>query len=386
MSRHARSGEARPNLVAMAATLGSVGLLVATALLTSAAGDKSDIATPKTPVTPWSEPLPSSSAQPTVQGLAAGPSKLPAVVAADPYALPAQAVLPEPCPVPTRPGQKPPPPRKPPTPAIPLDNIPKPWPVPAHTPDLTAISGKGMWLTTWKTSHVDVPGVVAQAKAAGLTSLWVRTGGSKQGYYGDPLLHALLPAAHAAGIKVIAWDFPAMSNPARDAIRARAALKYTVDGQQIDGFSPDIETINEGTFNNPKRVSYYLSLVRRAARGRPVVATVMRPTDEQLAKYPYAAMAPYIDAYAPMDYWSCQEPGDLAVRSIQALAKFGRPVTVIGQAYDMAGDGGRHGVPTAAETWRFLDSARRAGAIGASLWTYESSGPAQWVPLTRYAW
>ena len=255
----------------------------------------------------------------------------------------------------------------------------------AH-PDLTAISGKGMWLTTWKTSHVDVPGVVAQAKAAGLTSLWVRTGGSKQGYYGDPLLHALLPAAHAAGLKVIAWDFPAMSNPARDAIRARAALKYTVDGQKIDGFSPDIETINEGTFNNPKRVSYYLSLVRRAARGRPVVATVMRPTDEQLAKYPYGAMAPYIDAYAPMDYWSCQEPGDLAVRSIQALAKFGKPVTVIGQAYDMAGDGGRPGVPTAAETWRFLDSAKRAGAIGASLWTYETSGPAQWVPLTRYAW
>ena len=258
--------------------------------------------------------------------------------------------------------------------------------MPAHTPDLTAISGKGMWLTTWKTSHVDVPSVVAQAKAAGLTSLWVRTGGSKQGYYGDPLLHALLPAAHAAGLKVIAWDFPAMSNPARDAIRARAALKFTVDGQQIDGFSPDIETINEGTFNNPKRVSYYLSLVRRAARGRPVVATVMRPTDEQLAKYPYAAMAPYIDAYAPMDYWSCQEPGDLTVRSIQALAKFGKPVTVIGQAYDMAGDGGRPGVPTAAETWRFLDSAKRAGAIGASLWTYETSGPAQWVPLTRYSW
>jgi hypothetical protein len=59
---------------------------------------------------------------------------------------------------------------------------------------------------------------------------------------------------------------------------------------------------------------------------------------------------------------------------------------VIGQAYDMGTDGGRQGTPTAAETWRFLDSAKRAGAIGASLWTYETSGPAQWDPLSKYAW
>ena len=383
MSRHARSGAARPNIVAMAATLASVGLLVTSALLTTAVGGHHDSAVPKGPAaTPSASPVPSASAATPGQVPAAAAGK----VAADPYALPADGVQPEPCPVPPSHGHKPPPVHHTPTPIVPLDQIPKPWPVPAHTPNLTAISGKGMWLTTWRTSHVDVPGVVAQARAAGLTSLWVRTGGSKQGYYGDPLLHALLPAAHAAGLKVIAWDFPAMSDPARDAIRARAALKYTVDGQQVDGFSPDIETINEGTFNNPKRVSYYLSLVRRAARGRPVVATVMRPTDEQLAKYPYAAEARYIDAFAPMDYWSCQEPGDLAVRSIQALAKFGKPVTVIGQAYDMADEGGRPGVPTAAETWRFLDSAKRGGAIGASLWTYETSGPAQWVPLARYLW
>ncbi len=366
------SARTRPGRVVIVVTAASVALLAVTAALASShrgSGSKglSSVTTPSaSPLTP----APKN----------AGPTNV--------YALPAAAVQPEPCPVPTKPHRSttPPPPTKPPKPMITLDRIPKPWPIPAHTPALAAISGKGMWLTTWKTTKVDVPTVIAKAKAAGLTSLWVRTGGSKQGYYGDPLLTKLLPAAHAAGLKVIAWDFPAMSNPARDAIRARAALKFTVDGQKIDGFSPDIETINEGTFNNPRRVSYYLSLVRRAARDRPVVATVMRPTAEQLASFPYQTMAPYIDAYAPMDYWSCQEPGDLTVRSIQALAKFGKPVTVIGQAYDMAGDGGRHGVPTAAETWRFLDSAKRAGAIGASLWTYEESGPAQWDPLSKYAW
>ncbi|MDX6257088.1 MAG: hypothetical protein QOJ11_3422 [Frankiales bacterium] len=376
MSRHARR-PTRPNLVALGATLGSVGLLVTAALVGSRSGHDG----PRASATPTVTSVSASAGGSMAPALPGPPAKI-----VNPYALPAVAVQPMPCPPPPRPPHKPPPPHKPLKPVIPLSNIPKPWPVPAHTPALAAISGKGMWLTTWRTSHVDVPAVVAKAKAAGLTSLWVRTGGSKQGYYGDPLLHALLPAAHAAGLKVIAWDFPALSNPARDAIRARAALKYTVDGQKIDGFSPDIETINEGTFNNPKRVSYYLSLVRRAARGRPVVATVMRPTTWQLKTYPYAAEAPYIDAYAPMDYWSCNEPGELAAGSIRLLAKFGKPVTVIGQSYNMADEGGRPGVPSAAETWRFLDSAKRAGAIGASLWTYEESGPAQWDPLTRFAW
>jgi hypothetical protein len=379
--RHARR-VAKPNVVAMGATVGAVGLLVSTAIFVgNGAGPRVPMAVPTSSAT-----LGPTVSSPPIASLPALANPLGTKIV-DPYALPAAAVQPQPCPPPPpRPCRKhcKPPPK--PTPKIPLSKIPAPLAVPAHTPALAAISGKGMWLTTWRTSHVDIPTVVAQAKAAGLTSLWVRTGGFRQGYYGGPLLHALLPAAHAAGLKVIAWDFPNMSDPQKDAARARAVLKYKVDGQQIDGFSPDIETINEGTFNNPKRIRYYLSLVRRAARGRPVVATVMRPTTYQLNTYPYAAEAPYIDAFAPMDYWSCNEPGTLAAQSISLLRQFGKPVTVIGQAYDMADEGGRHGVPTAAETWRFLDSAKRAGAIGASLWTYETSGPAQWTPLGKYPW
>jgi hypothetical protein len=377
----------------MGVTAASVVLLVVTAVFTGGDSRHAQATTPSgTGGGAGATPSPSASPIPTV---VAAPSALPAIkakvtagtVLSGMYALPAKPVQPEPCPPPPpKPCKKNCEPPPTPVPAIPLSKIPAPLPVPAHKPNLAAISGKGMWLTTWPTTKLNVAKVVAQAKAAGLTSLWVRTGGYKQGYYGDAILNTLLPAAHAAGLKVIAWDFPSMGDPQKDATRARAVLKYTVDGQKIDGFSADIETINEGTFNNPKRVRYYLSLVRRAARDRPVVATVMRPTTYQLSTYPYSAEAPYIDAFAPMDYWSCQEPGALTQRSIAALKKFGKPVTVIGQAYDMADEGGRPGVPTAAETWRFLDSAKRAGAIGASLWTYEQSGTAQWTPLGKYPW
>ena len=264
--------------------------------------------------------------------------------------------------------------------------LPAPVSVPRHRHvDIKSVSGKGIWLTTWANTHLDVARVVARAKAAGLHQLWVRTGGSIQGWYGDRFLPALLPAAHAAGLKVIAWDFPSLSDPLRDVRRAHLAMTRTFAGQRIDGFSPDIETISEGTFDTVRRVQVYLSRVRKDAGNLPVIATVLRPTPAMVASYPYRAEAPYVDVFAPMVYWSCTEPGVATLQSIRPLARL-RPVHVIGQAFDMASMGGRHGMPTAREVWRFLDVAKRAGAVGASLYLYEQTRRPQWKALTRYPW
>lgn len=298
------------------------------------------------------------------------------------YPLPAAPAYPKPCPPPPRKGGGRPAP--PPRPKVKEADLPRPLAVAKRRVDLGPVTGKGMWMTTWADTKVDVPAVVAQAKAAGLRQLWVRTGGYRQGWYGTDLLERLLPAAHAAGLAVIAWDFPAMSDPMVDVARARKAFG-TFAGHRIDGFSPDIETINEGAFNSPRRVRLYLSHVRRAAGNTPVISTVMRPTPAQLASYPYAEQAPYIDAFAPMVYWSCNEPGRLAQESVAALARL-RPVHLIGQSYDMGGEGGRPGMPTGREIWRFLDVAKRAGAIGASLYNHDEAGRPQWRSLSRYPW
>jgi hypothetical protein len=264
-------------------------------------------------------------------------------------------------------------------------DLPAPVEVAARHVDLHAVRGKGMWLTTWSDSQVDVATVVARSTTAGLRQLWVRTGGTPQGFYGHNVLDALLPAAHAAGLAVIAWDFPMLSDPVADARRAARTITASYGGQHLDGFSPDIETINERTFNDPPRVRVYLSRVRAAAGNLPVIATVMRPTEHQLATYPYRAEAPYVDVFAPMVYWSCNEPGQLAVESLRPLAKL-RPVHLVGQSYDMGPEGGRHGLPTGREIWRFLDAGKRAGAIGASLYLYSETKKAQWTALGRYPW
>jgi hypothetical protein len=331
----------------------------------------------------------------SVPGLALAVSK--ANDAADPpegsaaplYALPAHPAYPQPCPPPPLPHHKhhggPHKPHKPHGPKVPDAKLPEAPALRPHHPDLSPIRGKGMWMTTWADSKVDVPAVVAAAKAGGLRQLWVRTGGTKQGWYGRPLLDKLLPAAHDAGIAVVAWDFPSLSDPIADAVRADAALLNTFGGERLDAFSPDIETRAEGTYNSAERVALYLAHVRLAAGNRPVVATVMRPTPSQLKDYPYQTEARYVDAFAPMDYWSCHEPGETAVDSIRALAAM-RPVHPVGQAYDMKWEGGRWGKPTPQEVWRFVDASRRAGAIGASLYDAETATDEERHAMNAYPW
>lgn len=298
--------------------------------------------------------------------------------------LPARPAAPEPpqqgCPPPKQPPGRPYVAKPQPLPAIADAALPAPLPPGAKATDLTAVAGKGIWATTWPGTQLDVPGLVARARAAGLQSIWVRTGGSRQGYYGQRFLPRLVPAAHAAGLSVVAWDFPSLSDPMQDVERARRAL-----AAGIDAFAPDLETSAEGTYATPARIASYLSRIRDAAGSRPVAATVPRPTPYRLRTFPYAAIRPYADVFAPMVYWSCNEPGALVGQSLRELGRW-LPVAPVGQAYDMGSEGGRRGLPTRAETWRFLDAARRGGAVGASLWTVEQTGTGQWSALADYPW
>src|SRR5439155_3111 len=68
-------------------------------------------------------------------------------------------------------------------------------------------SGKGMWI--WQpqfTERGDVAAIVDRAKATGLTHLYVRIGSSWDGFNAIAFLDQIVPAAHAAGLAVYAWD------------------------------------------------------------------------------------------------------------------------------------------------------------------------------------
>ena len=52
----------------------------------------------------------------------------------------------------------------------------------------------------------------------------------------------------------------------------------------------------------------------------------------------------------------------------------------------MAPEGGRAGPPSATETLRFLDVARRRGAVGASFWVWQSAPAEQWGAIAGFDW
>lgn len=251
-----------------------------------------------------------------------------------------------------------------------------------------ALDGKGMWVWKYNQSEGgDADAIVARAVSAGLRQLWVRVGDSRDGFYAADALSALVPRAHQAGLAVIGWGFPYLHDPAADAAWSIDAASWRgPGGARLDGFSPDIELASEGVVLTERRITLYLGLVRPAAPGMLLVATVYPATDARWnGSYPYRAIAPYVDAFAPMVYWGCLEPGQATQQSIERLAGL-KPVHVIGQAYDAGPDGGRVGPPSGLETVRFLDVARRRGALGASLWVWQSIRDEQWDALAAFAW
>ena len=249
--------------------------------------------------------------------------------------------------------------------------------------DLRALSGKGMWIWQWSaTEGGDAAAVVNRARADGLRQLWVRVGDSFDGFYGARELDALVPAAHRAGIAVLGWGFPYLYDPGADAARTRAALTWhAADGQSIDGFAADIEGPTEGVDLSGPRAAVYLALARPAAAGRPLVGTVYAPLDSVWSTYPYAAMAPYVDAFTPMVYWECAQPSEAVAEALARLSPLA-PVAPIGQAFSMAGTpGARVDAPDAAEITRFLSTAWSSGAVGASFWSWQAADAAEWGAL-----
>ena len=292
------------------------------------------------------------------------------------------------CPPPPPPPHPPAPPPWRPSVLVPDAALPSVLPPPTlANGDLLVLAGKGMWI--WKlprTEGGDPAAIAKRAQAAGLHQLWVRVGDSRDGFYAGPALETLVPAAHRAGLAVIGWGFPYLWDPVGDSAWSRAALAWrSSGGDALDGFSADIEGADEGVVLSGRRATLYLGLVRQAARDRPLVATVFRPNDFRWASYPYGAIAAYVDAFAPMVYWGCLEPGAAAAQAVARLSTL-RPVHVIGQSYNMASEDGRPASPSPAETRRFLDVSLRSGAMGASFWDWQEMTDAEWGALTAFEW
>ncbi|HZS86047.1 MAG TPA: hypothetical protein VFE42_00965 [Chloroflexota bacterium] len=251
---------------------------------------------------------------------------------------------------------------------------------------LAPLRGKGMWFTYPLLTSSPVTAIIAAAQAAGLTHLYVEVGRSRDGFYGADGLASLLPAAHRAGISVIAWVYPFLDDLPFDVAMSVAAANYVApSGDRPDGLLADVEEkLDDGTMR-----AY--SQIMRAMLGpdRLMAVATFPPQSSPGKTYPYAIVARSWNVIVPMDYWHLHHrtygAGEVyrfvrdSVRLIRARTTPDQPVEVLGQMFDVFESGVDS--PSAAEVAACGRAARTTGALGVSFFEWNHATPEEWAAL-----
>ena len=253
---------------------------------------------------------------------------------------------------------------------------------------LAPLRGKGMWCTYPLLQTSPITAIIATAQAAGLSHLYVEVARSNKGFYGGPGLAALLPAAHRAGIRVIAWVYPFLRDLPFDVAMSLAAARYTApSGDRPDGLLADVEeNTNEGA------VRAYGQVLRAALGPDTLMAIATFPPQWSAGRiYPFATAALSWNVVVPMDYWRLRRraysPAEVyafvraSVALIRARTRPDMPVEVLGQMFNIYQGGANS--PSAAEILACAAAARDTGALGVSFFEWSHATPEEWAALTR---
>jgi hypothetical protein len=255
--------------------------------------------------------------------------------------------------------------------------------------------GPGAWVSIYSRAQLRAPeATVRRLAAAGVRTLYLETANYRRSAR-VLIVHPgptgrFLDAAHAAGLRVVAWYLPGLRDLAADELRAQAALEFTSPaGQSFDGFALDIESTLIRSI--PRRNAALLALadwLRDVAGPRAALGAIV-PDDLSTTcrgclwpGFPYAALGRRFDVFVPMAYSSYRGRGaafvraytEANVRRVRNLAH--RPVHVIGGLADRL---------RAAEDRAVVDGARAAGAVGVSFYDVGLSGPEEWLALRRWS-
>jgi len=255
--------------------------------------------------------------------------------------------------------------------------------------------GLGAWVDVYDYAALDPATTIADLKAHGVRTLYLGTArydSATDILYPDEVA-AWLPAAHAAGIRVVGWYVPDYADLARDVRRTLAIAGYVSPaGQRFDAIGLDIEyPLNPPNVNAwNQAVGTQLAQVR-ARTMVPLAAIVLPPVFMRLypdrwSTFPWPALTAYANAVAPMDYWTSYTPaprcaaGDAQYCAYQytrdnvllSRQYTGLPVHVIGGSGDTV---------TVAQVADFVRAARETAAAGGSFFDYRTTKPEFWPYL-----
>jgi peptidoglycan hydrolase-like protein with peptidoglycan-binding domain len=231
------------------------------------------------------------------------------------------------------------------------------------------LEGQGMWI--WyvnKSSGGSLGAIVAQAHAAGVSTVFVKSSDGSSNYWSQ-FSPQLVSELHANGLKVCAWQYVYGSNPEGEANLGAEAVANGADCLVIDA-----ESEYEGKYAAAQ--TYIADLRAKVGPSYPV-ALASFPYVSYHPTFPYSVfLGPGGAQYnAPQMYWK-----DIGVSVDTVYANtyianriYERPIFPLGQTY---------GGATPTEILRFREEAVDYGAPGWSFWDWQETSTAGWGALT----
>ena len=192
----------------------------------------------------------------------------------------------------------------------------------------SSYAGLGTWLDLYATRYWAHPRREVAAMARdGVRTLYLQTGNYEQrvDLVRPHALGQFIDAAHAAGMRVVAWYLPSFLYPAQDARRSLAAIRFrSAKGGRFDSFALDIEaSLVRSVPLRSKRLLQLSSLLRSTVgRSYPLGAIIPSPVGIRRhptywPHFPYRGLAGSYNVFLPMAYAT-----NRGITSIQATRAY----------------------------------------------------------------
>lgn len=197
-------------------------------------------------------------------------------------------------------------------------------------PTEDAYHGLASWVDVYDSRvWADPQAAVSDMASHGVHTLFIQTGNStsKSAVFDPRAQESFIRAAHAHGMKIVAWYLPDLKNVNFDYGRIAQAIRFsTSDGQRFDSFALDIESTAVADEASRNRALDSLSLLIRGLVAPSYALGAIIPAPVGLAKkagnwdtFPYESIAKTYDVLVPMGYYTFDGTGATAA-SADALA------------------------------------------------------------------